>query len=74
MYTINVQLTCHVFFFFAGLARALWLSLSLCLSVCAMLSKEQGITVIAVCLTYDFFIIQKVITNLTSIMSVQYSE
>ena len=58
-----------LFVIFAGLARALWLSLSLSLSVCAMLSKEQGITVIAVCLTYDFFIIQKVIINLIRIVS-----
>ena len=58
----NVKLTgMWCFCDFAGLGRALWLSLSLCLSVCAMLSKEQGITVIAVCLTYDFFIVQKVV-------------
>ena len=44
-----------------GLTRARWLSLSLLLTVCAMLSKEQGITVAALCLTYDFFVAQNVI-------------
>lgn len=44
----------------SGLSAAAWLSLSLCLSVCAMLSKEQGITVTAICLVYDFFIAQQV--------------
>ena len=28
--------------------------------LCSALSKEQGITVVAVCLTYDFFIVHKV--------------
>ena len=45
---------------FAGLPRAVWLSLTLCLSVCAMLSKEQGITISAICLVYDFFVVQQV--------------
>ena len=30
------------------------------LSVCAMLSKEQGITALALCLIYDIFIFNKV--------------
>ena len=38
--------------------------------VCAMLSKEQGIMVIAVCLTYDLFIAQKVAKSL---MQLQYN-
>ena len=29
--------------------------------LCSVLSKEQGITVIAVCLAYEFLVLQKVI-------------
>ena len=41
----------------------IWLSLSLFLCLCSVLSKETGITVVAVCLTYDLFIFNKVITE-----------
>ncbi len=34
--------------------------LSLLCCVCSVLSKEQGITVIAVCYTYDLFIVRNV--------------
>ena len=34
------------------------MSCALCL--CSVLSKEQGITVVAVCVVYDFFILHKV--------------
>lgn len=36
------------------------LLLSLLLCLCSMLSKEQGITVLAVCLCYEYFITNKV--------------
>ena len=58
---------CMIMISAAGMSRALCLSLSLSLSVCAMLSKEQGITIVAVCLVYDFFIVQKVITIITNL-------
>ena len=37
-----------------------WFILSLVSCVCSVLSKEQGITVLAVCICYDFFIHHKV--------------
>ena len=37
-----------------------WLGVTLLLAVCSVLSKEQGITVVAVCLTFDVFLAQKV--------------
>ncbi len=37
-----------------------WLLLSLVCCVCSVLSKEQGITVLALCGTYDLFIARNV--------------
>lgn len=37
------------------------LSLSLFLCVCSVLSKEQGVTVLALCLCYEFFLVHMVI-------------
>lgn len=37
-----------------------WLVGSLLLGLCSMVGKEQGITVVALCLMYDFFIVHKV--------------
>ena len=37
-----------------------WLVVSLLFCFCSVLSKEQGITAVAVCFTYDVFITQKV--------------
>lgn len=37
-----------------------WVCLSLVMCFCSVLSKEQGITAIAVCLTYDVFIARNV--------------
>ena len=37
-----------------------WVSLTLLIAVCSVLSKEQGVTVVAVCFTIDVFLIQKV--------------
>lgn len=45
------------------------LVLSVVLSMCAMLSKEQGITVLGVCLIYDFFVLSQV----THIRNVTYN-
>ena len=39
-----------------------WAGLALLLAVCSVLSKEQGVTVVAVCFTIDVFLIQKVRT------------
>lgn len=47
----------------------MWLSVSVCLSVCAMLSKEQGITSLALCLIYDLFIFSQVYSNTTLYMT-----
>ena len=41
-----------------------YLLASLVLCLCSVLSKEQGITGVAVCLTYDVFIAQKVTKDL----------
>lgn len=45
---------------FPGQMRWLLTSTSIALSVCAMLSKEQGITALIVCLICDLFIFNKV--------------
>ena len=37
-----------------------WVCACLLLSLCSVLSKEQGITVLGVCLVTDYFIYQKV--------------
>ncbi len=39
-----------------------WLVLSLVLCTCSALSKETGITAIAVCLAMDYLLIQQVVT------------
>ena len=36
------------------------MAVCLLLTVCSLLSKEQGITVVAVCVVYDFLCLQKV--------------
>ena len=36
------------------------MGVSLLLTLCSVLSKEQGITVVALCVVYDFFSLQKV--------------
>ncbi|KAF2359105.1 hypothetical protein FHG87_010141 [Trinorchestia longiramus] len=43
-----------------GRTRWRWLGLSVALASCAMLCKEQGITVMAVCALYELVIVQKV--------------
>ena len=45
---------------FVLLIGLVWLLVSLLCIVCSALSKEQGITVAAVCIVYDFFIVHKV--------------
>ena len=40
-----------------------WLGVAVLFILCSFLSKEQGITVVAVCVVYDAFCIQKVSTN-----------
>ncbi len=40
-----------------------WLVLSLLCCLLSVLSKEQGITAIAVCITYDIFIFHQVRIN-----------
>ena len=42
------------------LAGNRWLALTVLFTLCSALSKEQGITVVAVCVVYDFFCLQKV--------------
>ena len=37
-----------------------WLAVTLMFCLCSVLSKEQGITVVAVCVTYEFFVLYKV--------------
>ena len=37
-----------------------WLALSMLLCLCSALSKETGITVVAVCIIYDCFIMNTV--------------
>lgn len=37
-----------------------WVWFSFVLTVCSVLSKEQGVTVVAVCVVYDFFTAHKV--------------
>lgn len=44
----------------ASLSDWKYLFLSAVFCLCSVLSKEQGITGVAVCLTYDIFIAQKV--------------
>lgn len=46
--------------FYAGGAGWMQMTLSISLSVFAMLSKEQGITALALCLIYDLFIFNPV--------------
>ena len=38
----------------------LWMSGVVLSCLCAVLSKEQGITVVGVCLIYEFFLLHKV--------------
>ena len=38
-----------------------WLAVTVLFVLCSFLSKEQGITVVAVCVVYDAFCIQKVL-------------
>ena len=45
----------------AGLTRWHWIGLCLLFTSCSVLSKEQGLTVMAVCVVYDFFLLQKVV-------------
>ena len=45
---------------FTGLTGWHWIALCLLLTGCSVLSKEQGLTVMAVCIVYDYFCIQKV--------------
>ncbi len=42
---------------------AVWLVVSLVCSVLALLSKEQGVTALPVCLAMDFLVLHKVPTN-----------
>ena len=37
-----------------------WMAAVLLYCLCAVLSKEQGITVVGVCLVYEFFLLHKV--------------
>ena len=37
-----------------------WVGVSLLLCLCSALSKEQGITVVAVILAYDYLVMQRV--------------
>ena len=39
---------------------AAWFVLSMVMCVLSVVSKEQGFTVVAVCLTYDVFLVSKV--------------
>lgn len=51
-----------IFHLFVLIGTTSWCSLvlSLCVGLCAMLSKEQGITVFGVSLAYDIFVLSKV--------------
>ena len=40
-----------------------WVGASILLCLCSSLSKEQGVTVLAVCLVYDYLVLQKVGRN-----------
>ena len=46
--------------------------LTIVFALCSVLSKEQGITVVAVCVCYDFFIVHKVCT-FHSCMALQWN-
>lgn len=59
------HLDCHLMISFwsrlyLGLTHWPSLVISLGLSVCAMFSKEQGVTVLGLCLAYDFFVLSQV--------------
>ena len=43
-----------------------WFAVTLMFCLCSVLSKEQGITVVAVCVTYEFFVLYKVNNPLDS--------
>ena len=50
-----------------------WVAVTLLLSVCSVLCKEQGITVVAVCFTLDIFLVLKVQrSNSVSVEHVPY--
>ena len=51
----------NLVFFCCFLSGYKWLALSLLFCFSSLLSKEQGITAVAVCFTYDVFIAQKVV-------------
>ena len=53
-------LHCCIFPHVAGQNKWFLLSVSLGLSLLAMLSKEQGITALPLCLIYDLFIFNQV--------------
>jgi len=38
-----------------------WMAFTMLFTLCSLLSKEQGITAVAVCFSYDIFIEQKVV-------------
>lgn len=52
-----LRYTCEILHVCAGLK---WLLVTLLLILCSVLSKEIGITAVALCLIYDFFIVHKV--------------
>ena len=59
-FSLHDQLLCknEVLLFFIGEGKWVFGSIALCL--CSALSKEQGITALAVCLITDYLVYQKV--------------
>ena len=62
-HVLNMEIgfyTCISNLNFEPVSGVKWLVVSLLFCFCSVLSKEQGITAVAVCFTYDVFIAQKV--------------
>ena len=49
-----------------------WMCASIALCLCSALSKEQGVTVLAVCLITDYFIHQKVTYHIIHTQTLKY--
>ncbi len=64
MYTLwlntNSHVHCHCPIYYIPVS--VWLLVSLLCCVCATLSKETGLTGLALCLVYDFCVVNKVTT------------
>lgn len=55
---------CQMYRSIVSAGEGKWLGISLLLCLCSALSKEQGITVVAVILAYDYLVMQRVSSHI----------